>query len=919
MSGGGIGIGGVFRDNAPSGSLRAFTHVRSDDTGTYFSFLQGRWLDEFLRLYCLELFADRAVSFREAPGMYPPLALDVRPPCDLSRGANHFAERVLKHAGDLFEDAVRPGTRCVVLAAPNGSSTRLLVPGVRAAKFLQRLVAERVNADPQILTSTESRCAPVPDGDRFMYGSSDGRRDPLRAVAVLRVTGRAARPSVGRDWDVVRHPLPGAMDPQGLRRTIPALARLLRDEAVGASADEGEAGTDGSDPYCVEGEGEAARRAAEAEELRPGASDAFIGDVSFVVQYLGVTGPGSSEGAAARSEVRKEALQEVRRVKRESLRAQGKLSTYEDLVGLAGRNNSSGCLSSDSAERQSGVDYARKLVVCLCDERSDDFTEWIKVGSILRNVDDNLLSTWVEFSQRSTKYVAGECERLWRKFRPSTDASLMTLRRLACEDDREKFITIDSIDLWKAVKIFLESNLEFDAAVILHKLLGETHRFDGKFWWAFHDHRWVKDMRAARFKKTFTGAVHREISKLIEVHGNEGDDIAKWVTLTKTTRGRDKLVIVSQDLFQDQSFSDRLNHNGSLLVVKNGVYDFKNREFRDGRPDDMVSICSEERTYRPLSDYDFDEIEAIMDPLRKMIPSKDVLEFLLRKLGLMLNGDFYDPKLCFFVGRGSNGKSVLMQLLQTTLGQYYGKVNVTMITAKRPSAGAANPELADTQHKRCVSCDEPSKADGAINPGVIKHLTGRDQIVARGLFQDNKTFLPQFSIFVLCNRVPDIPSADWGTLRRLQMVEWKAQFKEDPDPNKPLEFKADPDIEVKLKEHADVFLSLLIEYHNKAMAEPEGRPRNPEPAEVTALTESYRRDANRIKQFVDAVVERKEGGVLVLKDAFREFKMFSEENGMVHAETTDTFRRSLADALDADPEQRPGGKYVWENFSLRNF
>ena len=890
-----LGISGIFRDNAPTGSLRAYTHVRRDATGTFYSFLSGRWYDEFLRLYSRELFADRAVSFCEAPGMYSPLALEFRPPCETAEVTNELADRLLKHAGDIFEDT---GARCLVLSSPNATSTRFVVPGVRAAKFLQRLVADRVNADPRVLSITGARGAPVGPTEAFMYGSGDGRRDPMRVIAVLVATGPSGVP--GREFALKRFPLDCALEPHGVRRSMPLLAALLRSADAAAARE---------CPYAdAPGEGQADAMAAADEERVPGARDALTQDILFVVTSL------SSAGPAERSEIRADVTHEVRKAKRESLREQGKLTAYEDVIGPAGRNCSPSSLPVDATERQNGVDYARKLMLCLSDERADDFGEWLRVGHCLRNIDDNLLATWVEFSKRSSKFTKGECERLWRKFRACSGTNLMSLRRMAYEDNREQFVKLDDNDLWKAVKMFIDSNLEFDAAVVLHKLLGETHRFDGKRWWAFSEHRWVKDVRAARFKRTFTGTVHREIQKVIEMHGDDGDSIGSWVTLTKTSRGRDRLVTVAQDIFQDDGFCERLDQNGSLLVLRNGVYDLGRREFRDGRPEDMVSMSSPERTYRPLSDYDAQEIEEVMGPIRKMIPSQDVREFLLRKLALMLNGAVHDPKICFFVGRGSNGKSVLVQLLKTTLGDYFGKVNTSLITQKRAASSSASPETAATEGKRLVVCDEPSERDGPINVGIVKEITGRDTILARALYSEPKMFLPQFTLIVLCNKIPTIPSADWGTLRRLQMVEWKAQFKEDPDPSKPFEFKADPDIEEKLRNGADVFLSLLVDYHNRAAG-----TGNPEPAEVSALTESYRRDANRIRQYVEAAIERKEGGALVLKDAYREFRMFAEETGMSHTETLDTFRRSLADALDAEPEQKRGGKYVWADFSLRNF
>ena len=51
------------------------------------------------------------------------------------------------------------------------------------------------------------------------------------------------------------------------------------------------------------------------------------------------------------------------------------------------------------------------LVDLLSVERAESYNDWIRVGWCLRNIDCRLVEKWVSFSQKSRKFVAGECER----------------------------------------------------------------------------------------------------------------------------------------------------------------------------------------------------------------------------------------------------------------------------------------------------------------------------------------------------------------------------------------------------------------------------------------------------------------------------------------------------------------------------
>ena len=59
---------------------------------------------------------------------------------------------------------------------------------------------------------------------------------------------------------------------------------------------------------------------------------------------------------------------------------------------------------------------------------------------------------------------------------------------------------------------------------------------------------------------------------------------------------------------------------------------------------------------------------------------------------------------------------------------------------------------------------------------INEKLTGNDKIIARALFKEPVEFSPQFKMLLMCNDLPNIPSNDDGTWRRLEVVDFVSRF-----------------------------------------------------------------------------------------------------------------------------------------------
>jgi hypothetical protein len=81
--------------------------------------------------------------------------------------------------------------------------------------------------------------------------------------------------------------------------------------------------------------------------------------------------------------------------------------------------NSSASQQSPTFERWSDEDWALSYLDALHPSRTDDYEDWLAVGMALHSVSDSLLTEWDRWSQQSSKYKSGECQKKWQSFKRS--------------------------------------------------------------------------------------------------------------------------------------------------------------------------------------------------------------------------------------------------------------------------------------------------------------------------------------------------------------------------------------------------------------------------------------------------------------------------------------------------------------------
>ena len=546
------------------------------------------------------------------------------------------------------------------------------------------------------------------------------------------------------------------------------------------------------------------------------------------------------------------------------------------------------------------IRIARRLVSMLTSKRHTDFQKWIELGWCLHNIHDSLVDIWIEFSKSNgCKFKEGDCENRWKTFRDN-GYTIKSLYRWAREDNPSLYSEFVMEENGELMKRSL-TGTNYDVAKVFYEIYKDEYvcsSIKNKTWHEFNNHKWVTIDNAY----TIYGKLNEEMCdrylnmgialsvKALRAEGDEKTNLIslqdKCIGLCKKLRGTSfKKQVLEEliNLFFDPEFSNNMDEKRNLLCFKNGVYDLENDIFREGRPEDYITLCTN-NNYYPYDANDPNIIK-VLQFLADIQPDEDMKDYIIDLMASCLQGHIPDEKFHIWTGSGGNGKSVSINLLMNGLGDYACSLPITMLTSKRPSATCANPEMAKTKGKRFCVFQEPEQ-DDKIHVGYMKEITSNnDKVSARGLFKEPVEFYPQFKLILTCNILPDIPASDGGTWRRVRVVEFEMKFVDNP--KAPNERKKNAKFNDDFPALKEALMSLLIErfkqYKINGLKEP---------TKVTTYTANYQKNSDKYLEFIDEALlyTGNKQDVIGIKKLYGTYKYWYKES---YNEKTNISQRDL--------------------------
>lgn len=530
-----------------------------------------------------------------------------------------------------------------------------------------------------------------------------------------------------------------------------------------------------------------------------------------------------------------------------------------------------------------------------------------QVAFALKHTDERLFLSWVMLRSKAPDFDYDTIPSLygdWKKFHRSSQTNKTVTRRSIMywlkSDNPEEYEKIKKTTVYHFINQTIQSQTEYDFALVLKQMYKDDYvcvSYDKKgIWYRFKHHRWILDkgmsLREKISKEMYELYAELNNNLCIERHNYDPNDeryenikkqekkLGEIMLKLKKTNDKNNIMREAAEIFYDGDFIKNMDTNKYLMCFNNGVVDFKNKVFRDGYPEDYITKTTR-LNYVP---YDCDNPETIKIReeinvfMNKLFPVKDLNRYMWDHLSSCLIGSNKNQTFNVYHGSGSNGKSILSDLMAVTLGEYKGTVPITLVTEKRGLIGGTSDEVLKLKGVRYAVMQEPSKGV-KLNEGIMKELTGGDPIQARGLYSESEIFEPQFNLVVCTNNLFDVDSTEDGTWRRIRKVDFMSKFIDDGEQHTddtPYVFPKDKDLKDKLPIFAPIFASMLI---NRAF-ETDGIVKDCET--VINASNKYRKCQDHIAGFVmERIIKTDDKKDKIGKNGiYQDFKMwFQQEQG----------------------------------------
>jgi len=560
-----------------------------------------------------------------------------------------------------------------------------------------------------------------------------------------------------------------------------------------------------------------------------------------------------------------------------------------------------------------------------------------KVAFALKHADERLFLSWIKLRSKALDFDYSSIAKLygdWKRYfnqSSSLESQKITKKSIiywAKQYAFDEYTRIKKNAITSYIDITLKyknAHPEYDIANVLYQLYKDEYIYiiDGKTreWYRFINHRWILDPNGTSLRKRISTELfdlystkqdqlinEKTMLKMSEIDAttdiNETVDIVeiekqnkdkdnyiktKLESIThlliklKSTANKNNIMAEASSLFLDQEFIDKSNENKWLLGFTNGVYDFKEKRFRDGQPEDYITL-STNSPYMKLNVDKNEEHRKITNEIKNMIkciyPEPSLCDYMWEHWASILIGVNYNQTITFYLGNGSNGKSKITDLLKLALGNYCEKCTIQLITSQRGKMGSASPEVAQLKGKRLVYMSESNKGE-VLNDGVTKELTGDAEIGARGLFENLHTFSIQCTLIACMNNLLEVRGNDDGIWRRIRVALHESKF---TDADKIEQYKTankyvfekDLSLDAKMTTYAPYFMSMLIDIVNRT----DGKVKDCDM--VLSASNEYRKNQDFLCAFLSDTIEKTglKSDQIRKNEIWNEFKRwYSNEHG----------------------------------------
>lgn len=459
-----------------------------------------------------------------------------------------------------------------------------------------------------------------------------------------------------------------------------------------------------------------------------------------------------------------------------------------------------------------------------------------------------------QWSQQSARYTEDGFELAWEQYDP---------------------FHVSPIGLGSVFK--LASRLQHDSINTAQTDIGNGRRFANKFrhklisvkhtkgWLYFEPSKgWVQTdhLVAVRLAKTVIEDMANEAARnLLENPDSRADrDLLNEVKRASKNANLEAMIRLSRSEEGMSVDCAELDADNFLLGVQNGVVDLDTGKLLPVTTQTLV-------TKRANVVFDANaECPRFEQFLREIFPNSVEREAIVRILGYILTGSVSEQLWFFFKGTGSNGKSVLIELLAHLMGDYSSKIQTEMLMRNTRSPQGPSADLVSLQGRRLIYCNETTEGR-KLDDARVKDLTGGDTITGRAPHATAAiTFYPTHKLVMAGNYAPIVTDDGQGFWRRVVLINFGQKFSEE---------SKDPQLLDKLKRESSGILNLLL----AGLRQWRDGGLNLPPS-MTNATREYRQDQDVFGEWLESNTEQCQHSTVTKKPLYENYKNWALDCGL---------------------------------------
>lgn len=361
---------------------------------------------------------------------------------------------------------------------------------------------------------------------------------------------------------------------------------------------------------------------------------------------------------------------------------------------------------------------------------------------------------------------------------------------------------------------------------------GEDLRYntDNKCWMAWNGSYWQMDV-SEKVKEPLEQMTVDMVDEAMSMPPEMQTMASRNIAYLRSRRGKDNCLAEAEHIGDTPVTNASFDTNGWLINTMDGIVDLHTGEIRPSEREDMMmktTHCTVDMEHEPVR-----FIAYLKDILRN---HPETYGYIQKLFGYGITDSLREQKMYFLYGDGNDGKSLLLDVVCTVLGDYAWTAKSTLLT-EQINQNKSLTQIALMKGRRFISVEE-FKPDDRLDESLLKEFTsGLGEITGKFLYANEFNFHFYGKLFMATNYKPIIRGTDNGIWRRIVLIPFDRALKES---------EVNKDLKQELLKEAPQILGWLVK--GCLLYQKEGLE---EPACVRDMVSEYRTEQDKVAGWIE--------------------------------------------------------------------